>query len=157
MTTDDEGSMSNGGEDAKRQKNESEVKEVDAGNQPGESNGPESTSKKLPTCKTRLEYTPILAPLVYTSTNVNRLWLSFIIWSSYNLHQCSIAVFLNSVKPFPISKYFLSTAGFVQLIVKGIFGCVAAVACGMLYAIYLSTYHDRKFWFSTRQVGVGIL
>uniref|UniRef100_A0A3Q3WY74 Uncharacterized protein n=1 Tax=Mola mola TaxID=94237 RepID=A0A3Q3WY74_MOLML len=30
-------------------------------------------------------------------------------------------------------------------------GCVAAVACGMLYAVYLSTYHDRKFWFSTKQ------
>uniref|UniRef100_A0A3B4FGM2 Dpy-19 like 4 n=1 Tax=Pundamilia nyererei TaxID=303518 RepID=A0A3B4FGM2_9CICH len=31
------------------------------------------------------------------------------------------------------------------------FGCLASVACGMLYAVYLSTYHDRKFWFSTRQ------
>lgn len=52
---------------------------------------------------------------------------------------------------------FVSTAGFVQFIVKGIFGCVAAVACGLLYGIYLSTYHDRKFWFSTRQVGAGVL
>uniref|UniRef100_A0A3Q3RUX4 Dpy-19 like 4 n=1 Tax=Mastacembelus armatus TaxID=205130 RepID=A0A3Q3RUX4_9TELE len=34
---------------------------------------------------------------------------------------------------------------------KVFFGCLAAVACGMLYAGYLSTYHDRKFWFSTRQ------
>lgn len=50
----------------------------------------------------------------------------------------------------------MSTAGFVQFIVKGIFGCVAAVACGLLYGIYLSTYHDRKFWFSTRQVGAGV-
>uniref|UniRef100_A0A3Q2QEK6 Dpy-19 like 4 n=1 Tax=Fundulus heteroclitus TaxID=8078 RepID=A0A3Q2QEK6_FUNHE len=32
------------------------------------------------------------------------------------------------------------------------FGFLAAVACGMLYAGYLSGYHDRKFWFSTRQV-----
>uniref|UniRef100_A0A8D3DE91 Dpy-19 like 4 n=1 Tax=Scophthalmus maximus TaxID=52904 RepID=A0A8D3DE91_SCOMX len=31
------------------------------------------------------------------------------------------------------------------------FGCVAAVGCGVLYAVYLSTYHDRTFWFSTRQ------
>lgn len=54
------------------------------------------------------------------------------------------------------NEYFLSTAGFVQFIVKGIFGCVAAVACGMLYGIYLSTYHDRKFWFSTRQVGASV-
>lgn len=45
----------------------------------------------------------------------------------------------------------------MQYIVKVVFGCVAAVACGMLYAIYLSTYHDRKFWFSTRRVGDGIL
>uniref|UniRef100_H3CF34 Dpy-19 like 4 n=2 Tax=Tetraodon nigroviridis TaxID=99883 RepID=H3CF34_TETNG len=30
-------------------------------------------------------------------------------------------------------------------------GCVAAVACGMLYAVYLSAYHGRKFWFSTKQ------
>lgn len=86
-----EGSMSNGGADAKQQKDASEVKEVDAENKPEESNGPESTSKKSP------------------------------------------------------------ASGFVQFIVKGIFGCVAAVACGMLYGIYLSTYHDRKFWFSTRQ------
>lgn len=46
-----------------------------------------------------------------------------------------------------------SSAVFLQHLVKGVFGCVAAVACGMMYAIYLSTYHDRKFWFSTRQVG----
>lgn len=91
------------------------------------------------------------------------LFFSFIICSSCHLHHYSIAVFLNSIKLLPIrllmwhDKYFLSTAGFVQFIVKGIFGCVAAVACGMLYGIYLSTYHDRKFWFSTRQVGAGIL
>lgn len=46
-----------------------------------------------------------------------------------------------------------SSAGFLQRVVKVFFGCVAAVACGMLYAVYLSTYHDRKFWFSARQVG----
>lgn len=40
---------------------------------------------------------------------------------------------------------------FVQRLVRGVFGCVAAVACGMLYAAYLSAYHDRKFWFSARQ------
>ena len=33
------------------------------------------------------------------------------------------------------------------------FGCLAAVACGILYAAYLSAFHDRKFWFSARQVG----
>uniref|UniRef100_A0A3B5MLM1 Dpy-19 like 4 n=1 Tax=Xiphophorus couchianus TaxID=32473 RepID=A0A3B5MLM1_9TELE len=31
------------------------------------------------------------------------------------------------------------------------FGAMAAVACGMLYAGYLSGFHDRKFWFSSRQ------
>lgn len=45
------------------------------------------------------------------------------------------------------------SAGFLQCLVRVFFGCLAAVACGMLYAVYLSTYHDRKFWFSTRQVG----
>uniref|UniRef100_A0A3Q0T234 Dpy-19 like 4 n=1 Tax=Amphilophus citrinellus TaxID=61819 RepID=A0A3Q0T234_AMPCI len=40
---------------------------------------------------------------------------------------------------------------FLQRLVRVFFGCLAAVACGMLYAVYLSTYHDRKFWFSTRQ------
>uniref|UniRef100_A0A3B4AFR3 Uncharacterized protein n=1 Tax=Periophthalmus magnuspinnatus TaxID=409849 RepID=A0A3B4AFR3_9GOBI len=40
---------------------------------------------------------------------------------------------------------------FFQRLVRGAFGCVAAVACGMLYAAYLSAYHDRKFWFSARQ------
>uniref|UniRef100_A0A3Q2VUH3 Dpy-19 like 4 n=1 Tax=Haplochromis burtoni TaxID=8153 RepID=A0A3Q2VUH3_HAPBU len=40
---------------------------------------------------------------------------------------------------------------FLQRLVRVFFGCLASVACGMLYAVYLSTYHDRKFWFSTRQ------
>ncbi|XP_049458927.1 probable C-mannosyltransferase DPY19L4 isoform X1 [Epinephelus fuscoguttatus] len=44
-----------------------------------------------------------------------------------------------------------STSGFLQRMVRVFFGCLAAVACGMLYAAYLSAYHDRKFWFSSRQ------
>ncbi|KAK5854672.1 hypothetical protein PBY51_004847 [Eleginops maclovinus] len=44
-----------------------------------------------------------------------------------------------------------SSAGFLQRLVRVFFGSLAAVACGMLYAAYLSAYHDRKFWFSTRQ------
>lgn len=48
--------------------------------------------------------------------------------------------------------HFFSSALLLQRMVKLFFGCVAAVACGMLYAVYLSTYHDRKFWFSTKQV-----
>ncbi|XP_020508074.2 probable C-mannosyltransferase DPY19L4 isoform X2 [Labrus bergylta] len=40
---------------------------------------------------------------------------------------------------------------FLQRLVRVFFGCLAAVACGILYAFFLSTYHDRKFWFSTRQ------
>ncbi|XP_023275461.1 probable C-mannosyltransferase DPY19L4 [Seriola lalandi dorsalis] len=44
-----------------------------------------------------------------------------------------------------------STSGFLQRLLRVFLGCLAAVACGMLYAVYLSTYHDRKFWFSTRQ------
>ncbi|XP_029022278.1 probable C-mannosyltransferase DPY19L4 isoform X1 [Betta splendens] len=44
-----------------------------------------------------------------------------------------------------------STSRFLQRLLRVLFGCLAAVACGMLYAVYLSTYHDRKFWFSTRQ------
>lgn len=43
------------------------------------------------------------------------------------------------------------SSSFMQKVVRGFFGCVAAVACGMLYAAYLSAYHDRKFWFSARQ------
>uniref|UniRef100_A0A669EV41 Dpy-19 like 4 n=1 Tax=Oreochromis niloticus TaxID=8128 RepID=A0A669EV41_ORENI len=45
----------------------------------------------------------------------------------------------------------LKHAVFLQRLVRVFFGCLASVACGMLYAVYLSTYHDRKFWFSTRQ------
>lgn len=48
--------------------------------------------------------------------------------------------------------HFCSPAFLLQQVVKLFFGCVAAVACGMLYAVYLSTYHERKFWFSTKQV-----
>uniref|UniRef100_A0A8B9K0H5 Dpy-19 like 4 n=1 Tax=Astyanax mexicanus TaxID=7994 RepID=A0A8B9K0H5_ASTMX len=39
----------------------------------------------------------------------------------------------------------------LQRIVKVFIGCLAAVTCGMMYAVYLSTYHERKFWFSSRQ------
>ncbi|XP_014434487.2 putative C-mannosyltransferase DPY19L4 isoform X4 [Pelodiscus sinensis] len=38
-----------------------------------------------------------------------------------------------------------------QRFAKLFFGCVAAVTSGMMYAVYLSTYHERKFWFSSRQ------
>ncbi|XP_078253298.1 putative C-mannosyltransferase DPY19L4 isoform X2 [Rhinoraja longicauda] len=34
---------------------------------------------------------------------------------------------------------------------KVFFGSWAAIASGMLYAVYLSTFHERKFWFSSRQ------
>lgn len=44
-----------------------------------------------------------------------------------------------------------AAASFLQHLLRTFFGCLAAVACGMLYAGYLSGYHDRKFWFSTRQ------
>uniref|UniRef100_A0A670Y9X1 Dpy-19 like 4 n=1 Tax=Pseudonaja textilis TaxID=8673 RepID=A0A670Y9X1_PSETE len=33
---------------------------------------------------------------------------------------------------------------------KLFFGCITAIISGMMYAIYLSTYHERKFWFSGR-------
>uniref|UniRef100_A0A674EJC4 Dpy-19 like 4 n=1 Tax=Salmo trutta TaxID=8032 RepID=A0A674EJC4_SALTR len=39
----------------------------------------------------------------------------------------------------------------LQSLVKLFFGCLAAVTCGMMYAVYLYTYHERKFWFSSRQ------
>ncbi|KAF3834262.1 hypothetical protein F7725_025466 [Dissostichus mawsoni] len=51
----------------------------------------------------------------------------------------------------PVKRSTRSSAGFLQRLVRVFFGCLAAVACGMLYAAYLSAYHDRKFWFSTRQ------
>nr|XP_020452957.1 probable C-mannosyltransferase DPY19L4 isoform X2 [Monopterus albus] len=50
-----------------------------------------------------------------------------------------------------VKKSKSSSACFLQHLVRVFFGCLAAVACGVLYAGYLSTYHDRKFWFSTRQ------
>lgn len=34
---------------------------------------------------------------------------------------------------------------------KVFFGSWAAIASGMLYAVYLSTFHERKFWFSSKQ------
>ncbi|XP_034033725.1 probable C-mannosyltransferase DPY19L4 [Thalassophryne amazonica] len=39
----------------------------------------------------------------------------------------------------------------IQHFVRLFIGCLAAVACAMAYAMYLSIYHDRKFWFSARQ------
>lgn len=38
-----------------------------------------------------------------------------------------------------------------QRFTKVLIGCLAAVTSGMLYALYLSAYHERKFWFSNRQ------
>ncbi|KAM4725634.1 putative C-mannosyltransferase DPY19L4 [Anableps anableps] len=49
------------------------------------------------------------------------------------------------------SKQKSAAASFLQYLLRMFFGSLAAVACGMLYAGYLSGYHDRKFWFSTRQ------
>lgn len=48
---------------------------------------------------------------------------------------------------------FRSSASLLQSGLRMMFGAMAAVACGMLYAGYLSGFHDRKFWFSSRQVG----
>uniref|UniRef100_A0A3B5MND6 Dpy-19 like 4 n=1 Tax=Xiphophorus couchianus TaxID=32473 RepID=A0A3B5MND6_9TELE len=46
---------------------------------------------------------------------------------------------------------FRSSASLLQSGLRMMFGAMAAVACGMLYAGYLSGFHDRKFWFSSRQ------
>lgn len=51
MMTDNQRSLSNGGADAKQQRDASEVKEVEAENKPEESNRLESTLKKSPACK----------------------------------------------------------------------------------------------------------
>ncbi|KAF6730520.1 putative C-mannosyltransferase DPY19L4 [Oryzias melastigma] len=51
----------------------------------------------------------------------------------------------------PRSSKQSSSAYLVQCLVRVVFGCMAAVACGILYAAYLSAYHDRKFWFSAKQ------
>ncbi|OCT77048.1 hypothetical protein XELAEV_180322512mg, partial [Xenopus laevis] len=34
---------------------------------------------------------------------------------------------------------------------KLLVGCLGAVISGMMYAVYLSTYHERKFWFTNRR------
>nr|XP_019568924.1 PREDICTED: probable C-mannosyltransferase DPY19L4 isoform X8 [Rhinolophus sinicus] len=39
----------------------------------------------------------------------------------------------------------------LQRFAKIFIGCLAAVTSGMMYALYLSAYHERKFWFSNRQ------
>ncbi|XP_043994777.1 probable C-mannosyltransferase DPY19L4 isoform X3 [Gambusia affinis] len=49
------------------------------------------------------------------------------------------------------SKQKPAAASLLQSGLRMIFGAMAAVACGMLYAGYLSGFHDRKFWFSSRQ------
>ncbi|XP_068431377.1 probable C-mannosyltransferase DPY19L4 isoform X1 [Clinocottus analis] len=44
-----------------------------------------------------------------------------------------------------------SASCLLQRLARLFFGCLAAVACGVLYATYMSLYHGRKFWFSIRQ------
>lgn len=51
MTTDNKGSVSNGGVDDKQRKDEGEGKEVDAENKPEESDTPETSSNKSSACK----------------------------------------------------------------------------------------------------------
>nr|XP_057903325.1 probable C-mannosyltransferase DPY19L4 isoform X2 [Doryrhamphus excisus] len=50
---------------------------------------------------------------------------------------------LRTPKPSPL--------GVLQRLLRVFFGCLASVACGMLYAAYLSAFHERRFWFSARQ------
>lgn len=53
-------------------------------------------------------------------------------------------------KPKGRSKLGIS-AKCVQWFAKLFVGCLLMVTSGMMYAIYLSTYHERKFWFSNRR------
>ncbi|KAM9308428.1 putative C-mannosyltransferase DPY19L4 [Gastrophryne carolinensis] len=39
----------------------------------------------------------------------------------------------------------------VQRFAKLFVGCLVTITSGMMYAVYLSTYHERKFWFSNRR------
>ncbi|KAM4688081.1 putative C-mannosyltransferase DPY19L4 [Discoglossus pictus] len=39
----------------------------------------------------------------------------------------------------------------LQRIAELFFGCLVAITCGMMYTVYLSAYHERKFWFSSRR------
>ncbi|XP_075438819.1 putative C-mannosyltransferase DPY19L4 isoform X2 [Ascaphus truei] len=39
----------------------------------------------------------------------------------------------------------------LQRFAKLFFGCLAAASSGMMYVVYLSTYHERKFWSSSRR------
>uniref|UniRef100_A0A4W5N521 Dpy-19 like 4 n=1 Tax=Hucho hucho TaxID=62062 RepID=A0A4W5N521_9TELE len=57
-----------------------------------------------------------------------------------------------SQKPSPVKRSRSACRSvMLQSLVKLFFGCLAAVTCGMMYAVYLYTYHERKFWFSSRQ------
>uniref|UniRef100_A0A8C7S498 Dpy-19 like 4 n=1 Tax=Oncorhynchus mykiss TaxID=8022 RepID=A0A8C7S498_ONCMY len=58
----------------------------------------------------------------------------------------------DSQKPSPVKRNRSACRSvMLQSLVKLFFGCLAAVTCGMMYAVYLYTYHERKFWFSSRQ------
>ncbi|XP_077207988.1 putative C-mannosyltransferase DPY19L4 [Paroedura picta] len=50
-----------------------------------------------------------------------------------------------SQKPPKSPRYVL-----IPRFAKLFFGCIAAIVSGMMYAMYLSTYHERRFWFSGR-------
>uniref|UniRef100_A0A8C4L3R4 Dpy-19 like 4 n=1 Tax=Equus asinus asinus TaxID=83772 RepID=A0A8C4L3R4_EQUAS len=52
-------------------------------------------------------------------------------------------------RPF-LTKQFQAYVLF-QRFAKIFIGCLAAVTSGMMYALYLSAYHERRFWFSNRQ------
>ncbi|KAG9478788.1 hypothetical protein GDO78_012443 [Eleutherodactylus coqui] len=39
----------------------------------------------------------------------------------------------------------------LQRFAKLFVGCLVTITSGMMYAVYLSTYHERKFWFSSRR------
>ncbi|KAM4704940.1 putative C-mannosyltransferase DPY19L4 [Rhinophrynus dorsalis] len=60
-------------------------------------------------------------------------WLSYVLVSDNTSHSS------------------LNNDGMLQRFIKLFIGCLAAVSSGMMYAVYLSTYHERKFWFSSRR------
>uniref|UniRef100_A0A8C6BK16 Dpy-19 like 4 n=1 Tax=Monodon monoceros TaxID=40151 RepID=A0A8C6BK16_MONMO len=66
--------------------------------------------------------------------------------SSENKESAKEEKINNTAIPERVPKHIL-----FQRFAKIFIGCLAAVTSGMMYALYLSAYHERKFWFSNRQ------
>lgn len=111
-----------------------------------ESDTPEQTERK---CRRKCRYRMLLIHYIVLLALYLVLQSGKTVWIiNYSADEYWYLILNNTC------VFFSATFG--QGVLPGIFGCLSAVICASVYAAYLTVYHDRKFWFSARQVEVNV-